>query len=270
MPRYRILVEYHGGGFVGWQRQASGRAVQQTLEDAIAAVCQETTGVTGAGRTDSGVHALGQVAHFDLERQWAGDRLRDALNSQLTKTGAAVLRADSAPEGFHARFGAVVRCYRYRIVVRRAPLALERGLVWHRRRDLDLDAMQDAASFLVGRHDFTTFRAADCQAGSPVRTLDVLDVLGEGSRIEILARARSFLQHQVRSLVGTLERVGAGAWQPEDARHALEAQDRAACGPVAPAQGLYLESVHYASEDRGDSKPRPGLPGVGIRGLAAP
>ena len=251
MPRYRIVVEYHGGFFVGWQRQASGRTVQQALEDAIASVCRETVTVTGAGRTDSGVHAVGQVAHFDLEREWEGGRLRDAINSQLTKSGTAVLRAERASDAFHARFDAVGRRYRYCIVMRRAPLAIERGLAWHRRGDLDAGAMQESALALVGRHDFTTFRAAECQAGSPIRTLDRMDVHREGNRIEILAAARSFLQHQVRSMVGTLERVGAGAWQPNDVRDALAARERSACGPVAPPQGLFLESVLYSQGESG-------------------
>ena len=247
MPRYRILVEYHGGFFFGWQRQSTGSTVQQALEDAIATVCQESPRVTGAGRTDSGVHARGQVAHFDLDRDWEGGRLADAINSQLLKGSAAVLRAERVADDFHARFDAVERRYRYRIAMRRAPLAIERGLVWRRGRNLDADAMRAAAAALVGRHDFTTFRAADCQADSPVRTLDRLDVIHEGSRVEILAQARSFLQHQVRSIVGTLERVGAGAWHPEDVRNALEARNRSECGPVAPPEGLYLESVCYDS-----------------------
>ncbi len=247
MPRYRIRVEYHGGFFRGWQRQASARTVQQTLEEAVAAVCREETAIVGAGRTDSGVHALGQAAHFDLEAEWEGGRLRDAVNSQLWKAGVAVLQAERASDDFHARFDAIERSYSYRIALRRAPLALERGLVWRVGRNLDADRMRRAASFLTGRHDFTTFRAVHCQASSPLRTLDALDVVRDGDRIEIRARARSFLQHQVRSMVGTLERVGAGAWRPEEVRAALEARDRAACGPVAPADGLYLERVRYAS-----------------------
>lgn len=269
MPRYRILVEYHGGFFFGWQRQSTGPTVQQALEDAIATVCQESPRVTGAGRTDSGVHALGQVAHFDLDRDWEGGRLADAINSQLLKASAAVLRAERAADDFHARFDAVERRYRYRIAMRRAPLAIERGLVWRRGRNLDADAMREAAAALVGRHDFTTFRAADCQAESPVRTLDRLDVIHEGSRVEILAQARSFLQHQVRSIVGTLERVGAGAWRPEDVRTALEDRNRAACGPVAPPDGLYLESVRYESEHAGEQE-LPNSFGSGIRERAAP
>ncbi len=253
MPRYRILVEYHGGSFCGWQRQASEPTVQALLEKAIATVCRESPTVTGAGRTDSGVHALGQVAHFDLEKEWEDDRLRDAVNSQLVNGRVAVLQAERAADDFHARFRAVERTYRYRIVVRRAPLTIERGLAWRLGRELDADAMREAAGFLVGQHDFTTFRAANCQAGSPIRTLDRLDVAREGNRIEILAVARSFLQHQVRSIAGTLERVGAGAWRPEDVRQALEARDRSACGPVAPPEGLYLESVRYDCGNSGSA-----------------
>ena len=193
------------------------------------------------------------MAHFDLEKEWEGDRLRDAINSQLVNAAAAVLKAERAADDFHARFQAVERTYRYRIVVRRAPLTIERGLAWRLGRELDADAMREAAGFLVGQHDFTTFRAADCQAGSPIRTLDRLDVVRDGSRIEILAVARSFLQHQVRSIVGTLERVGAGAWRPEVVRQALEARDRSACGPVAPPEGLYLESVRYDWENSGNA-----------------
>ena len=251
MPRYRLLVEYHGGFFHGWQRQATGPTVQQALEEAITVVCRESPMVTGAGRTDSGVHALGQVAHLDLERVWEGGRLRDAINSQLPKSGAAVLRAERAADDFHARFDAIERRYRYRIAIRRAPLTIESGLAWRRGGYLDVDAMREAASELVGHHDFTTFRSADCQAGSPVRTLDRLDVIREGDRIEIVAEARSFLQHQVRSIVGTLERVGAGARRPADVGIALAARDRSACGPVAPPEGLYLEHVRYKGEDSG-------------------
>jgi len=252
MPRYRICVEYHGGRFHGWQRQAAEQStVQAALEQAIAVVCQEEVRVFGAGRTDAGVHALGQVAHFDLRRSWREERLRDAVNSQLRDVGAAVLRAETAPDDFHARFDAVERRYVYRILVRRAPLTLERGLAWRRSRALDVGAMRRAAAMLVGRHDFTTFRAAGCQASSPSRTLDELDVRPATGGVVIVARARSFLQHQVRGMVGTLERVGSGAWQPEEAGRALRAADRAACGPLAPPDGLYLESVRYPAADDG-------------------
>ena len=267
MPRYRILVEYHGGRFHGWQRQVALPTVQAALEAAIAAVCRETVTVTGAGRTDSGVHATGQVAHFDLERSWPPGRLRDAINSQLLASGAAVLAAEAAPDGFHARFGARRRRYRYRMVVRRAPLAVERGLVWRRGRELDVAAMQAAAAALAGRHDFTTFRAAACQGGSPVRTLDRLDVIRSGDRIDLVAVARSFLQHQVRGMVGTLERVGAGAWSPQQVAAALAARDRAACGPVAPPEGLYLERVEYEGESVPEAVP-PGHPEGGDCGPA--
>ena len=245
MPRFRLLVEYDGGAFVGWQRQDNGPSAQGALEDAIEKLSGERVTVTGAGRTDAGVHALGQVAHFDLEKEFEAGKVRDALNHYLRPAPVAVLEAALAVPDFHARFSAVGRHYLYRIVCRRAPLALERGHVWHVVRDLDAEAMHHAAQALVGQHDFTTFRAAECQAKSPVKTLDRLDVRGLAGEIHIEASARSFLHHQVRSMVGSLKLVGEGKWHPREIAAALAAHDRSACGPVAPPDGLYLVRVDY-------------------------
>ena len=245
MPRYRLTLEYHGGPFVGWQRQAEGLSVQGVLEDAIARIAPETPGVQGAGRTDAGVHARGQVAHCDLARDWDPFRLSQALNHHLRPQPVAVLAAARAPEAFHARFDATGRRYTYRILCRRAPLALDAGLAWRRPAALDVPAMRAAARHLVGRHDFTTFRAAQCQAASPVKTLDRIEIEAEGEEIRLRFAARSFLHSQVRSMVGSLERVGAGRWSEGDLAAALAAADRARCGPVAPPEGLTLDSVIY-------------------------
>jgi len=247
MPRYRLDIEYDGTAFSGWQRQAGQPSVQEAIETAIHAFCGEELRIKGAGRTDSGVHARGQVAHVDLVRDWPEDTVQGALNAHLTraKVAVAILAASNVDENFDARFSATARHYRYLILNRRAPAALERSRVWHVPRQLDHAAMHEAAQELVGHHDFTTFRSVQCQSKSPVKTLDLLAVERDGDMIAIRASARSFLHNQVRSLVGTLERVGAGAWTPEDVRKALEARDRAACGPVAPADGLYLMSVDY-------------------------
>ena len=248
MPRYRLTLEYDGGPFVGWQRQANGLAVQQVVEDACAAICGVPVRITGAGRTDAGVHALGQVAHVDLARSWRPEVLRDALNAHMRPYPVAVLQAADVAETFDARFSATARHYRYRIANRRMPLTLDAGRVWLVKRPLDVDAMAEAAAVLRGRHDFTTFRAAECQADSPVRTLDTFDLVCAGEEIHVRAKARSFLHHQVRSMVGSLERVGAGRWTRADLAAALQARDRARCGPVAPACGLYFVGVDYPAD----------------------
>ncbi len=245
MPRYRITIEYDGGPFVGWQRQDNGPSVQGTLEQAIASFSSETVTVTGAGRTDAGVHAFGQVAHFDLAKEFHPDRVRDALNHFVRPSPIAVLDAAVADPEFHARFSAKARHYLYRIICRRAPLALERGHAWHVVHELDAEAMHDAAQTLIGQHDFTTFRAAECQAQSPVKTLDKLTVRRALDEITVEASARSFLHHQVRSIVGTLKLVGEGKWRARDVAEALKACDRSRCGPVAPPDGLHLVRVDY-------------------------
>jgi len=245
MPRYRLTLEYDGAGFVGWQRQDNGPSVQAALEGAIAAFCGETVTVHGAGRTDAGVHALAQVAHVDLTRDAAPDRVRDALNAHLRAAPVAVLAAARVPDEFHARFDARERRYLYRIVNRRAPLVLDRGRAWFVPVPLDAAAMHDAARALIGRHDFTSFRASECQATSPVKTLDALDVARAGEEVHITARARSFLYNQVRILVGTLQLVGTGKWRRADVARALAARDRTTAGPTAPPEGLYLTGVGY-------------------------
>jgi tRNA pseudouridine38-40 synthase len=243
--RYKLLIEYDGGPFVGWQAQANGPSVQAALQAAVQAFAGETVAVQGAGRTDTGVHATGQAAHVELARDWPPDTVRDAVNAHLWPQPVAVLAAERAAPDFHARFSAVGRRYLYRILDRRPPPALLRGRVWHSRKALDVEAMAEAAKALVGRHDFTTFRDAGCQADSPVRTLDVLEVTRAGEEIHLRYAARSFLHRQVRSLTGTLAEVGAGRWTAADVRAALQARDRAACGPVAPPEGLYLTGVEY-------------------------
>jgi tRNA pseudouridine38-40 synthase len=245
MPRYRLTLEYDGGPFVGWQRQDNGPSVQGALEDAIEKLSSERVTVTGAGRTDAGVHALGQVAHFDLEKQFEPGKVRDALNHYLRPDPVVVLEAGVADGDFHARFSATARHYLFRILNRRSPPALEEGRVWHVSPRLDADAMHAAAQLLVGQHDFTTFRAAECQAQSPVKTLDRLDVGRRADEIHIEASARSFLHHQIRSFAGTLKLVGEGKWTPRDVAAALAARDRARCGPVSPPDGLYLVRVDY-------------------------
>jgi tRNA pseudouridine38-40 synthase len=245
MPRYRLALEYAGGEFVGWQRQDNGPSVQGVLEDAIEKLSGERVTVTGAGRTDAGVHALGQVAHFDLVKDFAADRVRDALNFHVRPAAVSVLDAAVAAPDFHARFSATARHYLYRILTRRPPPVLEAGRVWHVVHPLDADAMHHAAQALVGRHDFTTFRAAECQANSPVKTLDVLSVSRAADEIHVTASARSFLHHQVRSMVGSLKLVGEGKWRVRELADALAARDRARCGPVAPPDGLYLVKVDY-------------------------
>ncbi|HEV2651966.1 MAG TPA: tRNA pseudouridine(38-40) synthase TruA [Rhizomicrobium sp.] len=245
MPRYRITLEYDGGGFVGWQRQDNGPSIQGALENAIEKFSSERVTVHGAGRTDAGVHALGQVAHFDLAKEFEADKVRDALNHFVRPDAIAVTEAARAGDDFHARFSATGRHYLFRILTRRAPPAIERGHTWHVTHDLDADAMHHAAQALTGQRDFTTFRAAECQAKSPVKTLDVLDVSPAANEIHIRASARSFLHHQVRSMVGSLKLVGEGKWSARDLADALKAADRSRCGPVAPPEGLYLVRVDY-------------------------
>lgn len=252
MPRFALIVEYHGGPFRGWQRQKGQPSVQQAVETALRRLEPDAPGIAAAGRTDAGVHATGQVAHCDLSRDWDPFRLMEALNHHLRPDPVAVLRAIPVAPDFHARFSAVGRRYLYRIHQRRAPLTLQRGLAWQVRRELDIDAMRAAAGHLLGRHDFTTFRSVMCQAESPVKTLDALEIarsgIPGGQEIRMSFRARSFLHNQVRSIVGTLERVGAGGWPPERVAQALAARDRAACGPVAPPDGLTLTGVEYPPE----------------------
>ena len=243
--RWRVLIEYDGGPYKGWQRQENGRSVQAELERAVLAFSGEAAAVHGAGRTDTGVHAMGQVAHFDLERDWPAKTVRDALNAHLWPEPIAVLHADLAPPDFHARFSAQGRAYVYRILNRRAHPALERGRVWQIKKPLDAEAMHRAAQALVGRHDFTTFRDAQCQAKDPVKTLDLAAVRREGEEVRLAFAARSFLHRQVRSMTGTLVEVGLGRWAVDDVGAALAAADRTRCGPVAPPEGLYLAEVGY-------------------------
>jgi tRNA pseudouridine38-40 synthase len=245
MPRYKLLIEYDGGPFVGWQAQAEGLTVQGVLTAAVEAFCGEQVAVQGAGRTDAGVHALGQVAHIDLAKEWDTDTVRDALTARLRPHPVAVLAAEQVPESFNARTSAKARHYLYRIVNRRADLALDRGRAWRVARPLNAEAMHTAAQRLIGKHDFTTFRAIECQANSPLKTLDRLDVARDGDEIRITASARSFLHHQVRSMVGSLMLVGEGRWSGGDLAAALAARDRKACGPIAPPDGLYLVRVEY-------------------------
>ncbi|MPT23461.1 MAG: tRNA pseudouridine(38-40) synthase TruA [Starkeya sp.] len=250
MPRYKLTIEYDGTPFVGWQVQAAGTSVQGVLAEAVKRFSGETVAVHGAGRTDAGVHATGQVAHVELARAWRPDTVRDAMNAHLRPHPVAVLAAEEVAEDFHARFSATGRRYLYRIIARRPDLVLERDRAWRVLRPLDADAMAAGAARLIGRHDFTTFRAIGCQAASPVKTLDRLEVetvplTGPGTEIRVHAQARSFLHHQVRSMVGTLVKLGEGAWTPDDVTAALEAADRTRCGPMAPSAGLYLAEVTY-------------------------
>lgn len=245
MPRFKLTIEYDGAPFVGWQAQSNGPSVQARIGEAVATLTGETILPRGAGRTDAGVHALGQVAHLDLGRDWPPGRLRDALNAHLRPDPISILACEPADGAFDARFSAVARHYLYRIVDRRSPLALDRGRVWRVPKPLDAGAMHGAAQALVGNHDFTTFRAAECQAKSPVKTLDRLDVAREGTEIVVFASARSFLHNQVRSMVGSLVEVGRGASNASDLAEALAARDRVRCGPVAPPYGLYLVRIDY-------------------------
>jgi tRNA pseudouridine38-40 synthase len=245
VTRFKLTLEYDGGSFVGWQRQATGMSIQQALGEAAFRTTGETPDVQGAGRTDAGVHALGQVAHVDIEKEIAPDKLRDAFNFHLKPAPIAVLAAEIAPPDFHARFSATGRAYLYRIVNRRAPLTVDHGRAWRIGTPLDAAAMQDAAQLLVGTHDFTSFRASNCQAKSPVRTLDRLNVHPVGEELQIIAEARSFLHHQIRNIVGTLRLVGEGSWSRDDVAAALAARNRSSGGPTAPPDGLYLTRVRY-------------------------
>lgn len=245
MPRFRLTLEYHGGGFVGWQRQGKGRSVQQAVEEAIQAITGAAVETIVAGRTDAGVHARGQVVHFDLARDFRADRLRDGMNFHLREEKISVLEATVVPEEFNARLSAKSRSYLYRILNRRPPPALEAGFVWHVPVPLDAEAMHAAAQVLVGHHDFNSFRSSECQAKLSERTLDHLAVSRAGDEIHITARARSFLHNQVRIMTGTLKFVGEGRWSAADVKAALEAKDRRAAGPTAPADGLTLMKVEY-------------------------
>lgn len=245
MPRYKLTVEYDGRPFAGWQIQADQLTVQGLLTAAVEALSGDKTLVQGAGRTDAGVHARAQVAHADLTKEWDTDTIRDALNAHLRPHPIAILAAERAADDFNARTSAIRRHYLYRIINRRADLTLEAGRAWRVPRPLDAAAMQKAAQRLIGKHDFTTFRSTECQAKSPVKTLDILKVERSGEDVYVTAVARSFLHNQVRSMVGSLVPVGEGKWSADDLAKALEARDRAACGPVAPPDGLYLMKVDY-------------------------
>ncbi len=252
MPRYALKIEYHGKPFAGWQKQRDVPSVQQAIEQALLKIDPNNTGIQGAGRTDAGVHAFAQVAHVDLDNDWQAFRLSEALNYHLKPLPVAILQAAQVADDFHARFSAIEREYTFRLLSRRAPATHDAGLLWQINHPLDVDAMRLAAAHLIGKHDFTTFRSTVCQALSPVKTLDVLDIAERpveyGTEYRFTIRARSFLHNQVRSFVGTLERVGAGRWDPIDVKHALEATDRAACGTVCPPHGLYLAKVTYPND----------------------
>lgn len=248
MPRYQLTIEYDGTGFVGWQSQDNGLSVQAALQDAVRGFSGEDVKLFGAGRTDSGVHALGQVAHIDLSQDWQPQRVCDAVNAHLRPLPIAVLKVAAVGDDFDARFSAVQRHYLYRIINRRAPLVLQRHQAWHVIQPLDDGAMHRAAQALVGRHDFSTFRDARCQSKSPVRTLDQISIIRDGEVVEIRVSARAFLHRQVRSIVGSLEKVGVGTWPPGAMGQILAAKDRTACGPVARACGLYLVRVDYPDQ----------------------
>lgn len=249
MPRYRMTIEYDGSPFSGWQRQAGQASVQAAIEGAVSRLGQSPAILFGAGRTDAGVHALGQVAHIDLEKAWLPEKLMAAINAQVRPDPVSVFDIQEVDGSFHARFSALARHYEYRIRDSRTPPALDRHRVWWVPYRLDEAAMHTAAQQLTGHHDFTTFRSSQCQSKSPLKTLDRLDVLREGHDVIVRTSARSFLHNQVRSLVGTLKLAGEGKWSAADVREALQAANRSACGPVAPAQGLYLVRVDYSNED---------------------
>lgn len=255
MPRYRLVIEYDGSGYNGFQAQDRQPTVQGAVEGAVEAFSGQRLRLAAAGRTDSGVHATGQVIQLDLERDWPSATVMNALNAHLRDEAIVVLSADLAPEDWHARFSATERTYLYRILARPAPPALERGRVWHVKRPLDAEAMHVAAQTLVGHHDFTTFRDLACQSKSPLKTLDEASVERFGEEVRLTFRARSFLHRQVRSMTGTLAEVGLGRWTGDQVRTALDARDRAACGPVAPPDGLYLTGVGYHAADGGTALP---------------
>lgn len=248
MPRYRLTIEYDGRPYCGFQAQGDLPSVQGSIETAVLGFTGETLRIHAAGRTDTGVHATGQVIHVDLAKAWPADVVRDALNAHLRPEPIAVLEVDDVPGDWHARFSATERRYLYRILNRPAPPALDKGRVWHVRKPLDAQAMHDAAQVLVGHHDFTTFRDMQCQAKSPMKTLDVAAVRREGEEVHLTFASRSFLHRQVRSMVGSIAEVGIGRWSGADLKAALEAKDRTACGQVAPADGLYLTGVGYAEK----------------------
>jgi tRNA pseudouridine38-40 synthase len=253
LTRYRLQLEWDGRGFMGWQRQAHGPSVQEAVERAVTAVTQEEALVHAAGRTDAGVHALAMTAHVDVMKKLPPFRLMEALNARLVEQGVAVavLSAEEAPPGFHARFSCTGRHYLYRLVCRRAPLALDAGRAWRLPKPLDLDRMREAAVYLVGRHDFTTFRSVHCQAQSAIKTLDRLEIVGEGEQVMLRASARSFLHHQVRSMTGALVWVGLGRWTPDRLRQALDARDRGALPINAPPDGLYFVQADYGEVSAG-------------------
>jgi tRNA pseudouridine38-40 synthase len=246
MTRWKLTIEYDGSGFSGWQRQNHALSVQQVIEEAIEKFSSESAALFVAGRTDAGVHAAAQVAHFDLEKEITGDKIRDAINFHVRPHKVAIVKAEEVPPDFHARFSALSRSYRYTVFNRRAPSVLT-PLVWHIERELDVPAMQEAGKILLGHHDFSTFRAQNCQAKSPIKTLDKLDIAREGERIFFDVRARSFLYHQVRNMVGTLAMVGSGQWSVAQFAEAFAACDRTKGGPTAPPQGLCLMEVEYPS-----------------------
>lgn len=245
MPRYRLTVEYDGSGYNGFQAQTDQPTVQGAIETAVAAFSGQSVRIAAAGRTDTGVHATGQVVHVDLDKDWPAATVMNALNAHLVREAVSVLDCAVAEGDWHARFSATGRRYLYRILNRPGRPALDRERVWHVKRTLDVEAMNAAAQVLVGQHDFTTFRDMACQSASPVKTLDVARVERSGEEVRLVFEARSFLHRQVRSMTGTLVEVGLGRWSPDDVRTALEARDRAACGPVAPSDGLYLTGVDY-------------------------
>ena len=253
MPRYALKIEYNGAAYSGWQRQKDVPSVQGRIEEALKGVTGVKAEVTGAGRTDTGVHALGQVAHVDLDKEFTGFRLSEALNYHLKPDAIAIVGGAQVADEFHARFDATERQYLFRLISRRAPAILDRGWAWQVTHPLDLDAMKEGARHLIGNHDFTTFRSVHCQSNSPVKTLDAIDITRKERgphevEFQFRLRARSFLHNQVRSIVGSLERVGAGSWSPDDLRDALEAKDRSRCGPVTPPHGLFLTRVIYPND----------------------